>query len=174
MKLLKAGFTLLLAVIVSGMVACGDKTEQSMTSLEGKTWAEKLGYPTDSRIIIFHADDAGMCEEANIATIAYLEKNEIQSTAAMPPCEWFDEMVEWANAHPEKDVGLHLTLTSEWQTYRWGPVAPAAEVPGLVDADGYLWHSVMEVVVNGSAQEVDKEIRAQIDKALALGMKPDH
>ena len=85
-----------------------------------KNWAERLGYPVGTKVIMLHADDAGMCEEANLAVQSYLLKGDIQATAVMMPCPWADEMIEWANKHPDKDVGLHLTLTSEWKTYRWG------------------------------------------------------
>jgi chitin disaccharide deacetylase len=71
-------------------------------------------------------------------------------------------------------VGIHLTLTSEWKTHRWGTVANPAEVPGLLDADGYMWRSVQEVVMNATPEEVEKELRAQIEKTLAMGYRPDH
>jgi predicted glycoside hydrolase/deacetylase ChbG (UPF0249 family) len=76
--------------------------------------------------------------------------------------------------HPDQDVGLHLTHTSEWKTYRWGPVSDPGEVPGLIDPDGMLWHGVPQVVMHASAEEVEKEIRAQIEKSLAMGYRPDH
>jgi chitin disaccharide deacetylase len=140
----------------------------------GVNWAKKLGFPDDRIILILHADDLGMCREANLSGIRYLEEGQIQSGAAMPPCPAFEEIIAWARQHPKKDLGLHLTLTSEWQTYRWGPVSPVAEVPGLIDPDGYLWRSVEEVVQHATAEEVEREIRAQIEKSLALGYAPDH
>jgi hypothetical protein len=118
----------------------------------GVNWAKKLGFPDDRIILILHADDLGMCREANLSGIRYLEEGQIQSGAAMPPCPAFEEIIAWARQHPKKDLGLHLTLTSEWQTYRWGPVTPAAEVPGLIDPDGYLWRSVEEVVHHATAE----------------------
>jgi chitin disaccharide deacetylase len=139
-----------------------------------KTWAEKLGYPAGKRVVILHADDIGMCEEANISAKRYLENDYIQSAAAMAPCPNFEEFIEWAIANPKEDIGLHLTLTSEWKTYRWGPVSPPAEVPGLIDPDGKLWHKVEQVVQHATAAEVEKEIRAQIEKSIALGYRPDH
>jgi predicted glycoside hydrolase/deacetylase ChbG (UPF0249 family) len=72
------------------------------------------------------------------------------------------------------DAGLHLTLTSEWKDYRWGPVAGKSEVPGLTDNEGNLWRSVAEVVKNASADEVEKEIRAQVDRAIKMGFVPTH
>ncbi|MEN8255952.1 MAG: polysaccharide deacetylase family protein, partial [Verrucomicrobiota bacterium] len=138
------------------------------------TNAEKLGYPAGKRILMLHADDAGMCEEANLATAQLLEAGQIQSAAIMMPCPKAEEFIKWAIAHPREDLGMHLTLTSEWKDYRWGPVAPSNEVPGLIDGEGKLWPSVAEVIQHASAKEVEKEIRAQIDHAIALGYRPNH
>jgi predicted glycoside hydrolase/deacetylase ChbG (UPF0249 family) len=137
-------------------------------------WSEKLGFPKGKKVIILHADDIGMCEEANIAAIHNLEKDYFQSAAIMMPCQYAEEMVKWAIAHPKEDIGLHLTLTSEWKTYRWGPVADATQVASLVDPEGKLWHEVPEVVAHATVEDVEKEIRAQIDKSIALGFRPSH
>jgi predicted glycoside hydrolase/deacetylase ChbG (UPF0249 family) len=137
-------------------------------------WAERLGYPAGAKVIMLHADDAGMSEEANIAVKNMLSSGVIQSTAAMPPCPQFEDMIAWAIEHPDIDVGLHLALTSEWETYRWPSVTPVAEVPGLIDPDGKLWRSVEEVVLHATPEEVAKEVRAQIEKSIALGYRPDH
>lgn len=137
-------------------------------------WAERLGYPAGSKVIMLHADDAGMCEEANIAVKDMLTNGVIQSTAAMPPCPQFEDMIAWAVEHPDTDVGIHLSLTSEWKTYRWPSVAPATEVPGLLDSEGKLWRSVEEVVMHATPEEVAKEVRAQIEKSIAQGYRPSH
>ena len=112
--------------------------------------------------------------EANIAIFNYLKNNQIQSSAGMPPCEFFDQFAAWATENPEKDLGLHLTLTSEWSTYRWGPVSSPAMVSGLIDPDGFFWHEVKDVATHASAEEIEREIHAQIEKAISLGMKIDH
>ena len=154
---------------------CGHReTNGSGAVQEDRTWAEKLGFPSGKRVIIFHADDMGMCDEANEATIFLMENNFIQSAAAMAPCPAYEDAIKWAIDNPEADVGIHLTLTSEWRTHRWGPVADPGEVPGLIDPDGYMWRSVQEVVMNATPEEVEKEVRAQIDKTLAMGYRPDH
>jgi len=161
-------FSVLLILLLSA--GCAEQQEKT----EPANWAERLGYAAGKKVIMLHADDAGMCEEANIATARYLDKDQIQSTAVMMPCPNADEFIRWAVDHPEKDVGLHLTLTAEWKDHRWGPVADPDEVPGLVDPDGMFWHDVPDVVQHASAEEVEKEIRAQIDRSIALGYKPDH
>lgn len=158
-------------VLAAGAGAPGEAQDAASAPL---TWAQRLGYPAGKRIVILHADDIGMCHEANQAAKAYLEKKEIHSAAAMVPCPWFDEFANWYQENPDHDVGLHLTLTSEWKWYRWGPVAPRHEVPGLLDPDGYLWRSVEQVAEHASAAEVEKEIRAQVERALSRGIRPSH
>ncbi len=153
------------------LISCNKDKVQLLT---GKTWAEKLGWPRESRVVILHADDVGMCYEANQATKTYLHHDEIQSASVMVPCPWFNEFSEWAIANPDKDIGLHLTLTSEWKHYRWGGITNPRDIPGLIDKDGYLWHEVKGVVTHASLEEVEKEIRAQIDRAIKMGMKPNH
>jgi len=148
--------------------------ENWIKSGDVKTWGEKLGFPSDKKVIILHIDDMGMSPEANEASINYLENKEIQSAAIMVPCPNADEAINWAVENPSADIGLHLTLTSEWKTYRWGGVLDSAEIPGLIDEQGKLWKDVPEVVVSATPEEVEKEIRAQIERAISLGMKPGH
>lgn len=119
-------------------------------------------------------DDIGMCPEANTAAQRYIENQQILSGAVMMPCPNAEEFIAWAKGQPSADIGLHLTLTSEWKTYRWPPVTDASKVPGLVDPDGKLWRDVRDVVRHASAEEVETEIRAQIEKCLALGFTPTH
>ncbi|WP_222942453.1 polysaccharide deacetylase family protein [Arenibacter arenosicollis] len=150
-----------------------DSTEQK-TSAVANTWAEKLGWPAGKKVIMLHADDIGMCPEANIAAKEQLTKGQIQSAAVMIPCPNAEEFINWAKENPAMDIGLHLTLTSEWKKHRWGPITPDAEVPGLLDPEDRLWRSVPEVVQHATAEEVEKEIRAQIEQSIAWGYRPDH
>jgi predicted glycoside hydrolase/deacetylase ChbG (UPF0249 family) len=139
-----------------------------------KTWSERLGWPPDQRVLILHADDIGMCYEANASAQRALTRGEYRSASAMVPCPWFNEMAAWCVEHPDHDVGLHLTLTSEWRYYRWGPVAPRDRVKGLLDPLGYLHRDVPGVARSATAEEVAAEIRAQLARARKLGMKPSH
>lgn len=139
-----------------------------------KTEAEKLGFEKGKKVLMLHADDAGMSPEANEAIIEILKNGHIQSAAVMAPCPSFEDFIDWAKANPSVDVGMHLTHTSEWKTYRWGPVSDPEKVPGLIDPDGMFWHEVPGVVQHASAEEVEIEIRAQIDAAIALGWNPTH
>ena len=140
----------------------------------GKTLAERLGYKATDKLLMIHADDVGMCHSVNVATINAMEKGVVSSASIMVPCPWFPEIAQYCRAHPEKDFGLHLTLTSEWSLYRWRPVTPIDQVPGLLDKEGFMWHSEVQTAQNAKPAEVEKEIRAQIDRALAFGIKPTH
>ncbi|MSR32646.1 MAG: ChbG/HpnK family deacetylase [Gemmataceae bacterium] len=146
----------------------------SLAAQEHKTWAERLGWEKGQRVVIFHADDIGMCYEANSSAQRALAQGEYRSAAAMVPCPWFNEMAAWCVANPQHDVGLHLALTSEWKFYRWGPVAPVGQVKGLLDPAGYLFSNVPGVAQSAKAEEVALEIRAQLARARKLGMKPSH
>lgn len=138
------------------------------------TNAEKLGFPPGKKILLLHCDDAGMCPEANEAVKAYYSKGVVRSAAVMMPCPSAADMVSWANSNPGADIGVHLTLTSEWKTYRWTSVTNPLLVPGLLDPQGKLWKDVPEVVVSATPQEVEMEIRAQIALMKSLGHTPTH
>ncbi|MEO5978739.1 MAG: polysaccharide deacetylase family protein [Chryseolinea sp.] len=161
-------------MLASVLLALPVLAQSDKTKKESKTWAEKLDFPKGKKVLLLHMDDIGMCPEANTAAIRYIENKNIMSAAVMMPCPNAEEFIKWAKNHPAPDIGLHLTLTSEWQKYRWPSVTDAAKVPGLIDPDGKLWHEVPDVVVHASAQEVETEIRAQIEKCIALGYRPTH
>lgn len=150
-----------------------DSTTQ-VNSSQRVTNAEKLGFPAGKKIILLHCDDAGMCGEANKAVIHYFTTGEVNSAAVMVPCPHAMNLVEWAKSQESPDIGIHLTLTSEWKTYRWGPVSPADKVRGLTDSEGMMWHDVPDVVTHATAEEVETEVRAQIDKVINSGFRPTH
>ncbi len=139
-----------------------------------QTFAERLGWGPKDRVVVFHVDDAGMSHSSNMGTIKAMDEGLATSCSLMMPCSWVSEYVQYWKAHPEKDVGLHVTLTSEWEGYRWGPVAGKSQVPGLVDEEGCFWKDVPFVVEHASADEVETEIRAQLDRFLTYGLRPTH
>ncbi|HBY63510.1 MAG TPA: hypothetical protein DEH78_27105 [Solibacterales bacterium] len=124
--------------------------------------------------LMVHADDAGMCHSVNVATIKALTAGAVQSASIMMPCPWVSEMAAWARENTKMDLGLHLTLTSEWVHYKWRPIAAPAAVPGLLDPDGYLWRDVRSVATRATAQEVETELKAQIAYARKLGIAFTH
>ena len=157
------------------LASCDNKNNSvNVPQLNGKNWAEKLGYPIDSKVVMLHADDIGMCSEANEAVIPYLLNDQIQSASVMVPCPWFNDIADWYKKHPEMDIGLHLTLTSEWKNYRWGPVSNPSSVPELIDPEGYLWRRVIDVASRTPVAIIEKEVRAQIERAYKRGIKPGH
>lgn len=144
------------------------------TQTNSLTYAEKLGYPKDAKVLIIHVDDAGMSYDSNEGAIEAITKGAANSCSVMMPCPWVPAFVHFLKQHPTVDAGLHLTLTSEWSEYRWGSVTGKATTPGLTDAEGNLWPSVEEVVKHATADEVEKEMRAQLDKARTMGFEPTH
>ena len=141
---------------------------------EDTTYAERLGFPKGAKVIILHVDDAGMSFDSNKGVEDAMGKGVASSTSVMMPCPWVPGFVHYLKQHPQTDAGLHLTLTSEWKDYRWGPLAGKPKVPGLVDGEGDLWPDVRDVVLHASADEVETEIRAQIERAKQMGFEPTH
>lgn len=139
-----------------------------------KNLAEKLGYPKDAKLLIVHADDLGLSHSTNAAVIKAFENQGITSGSMMVPCPWFPEIAEYFKKNPGLDIGIHLTLTSEWQFYKWGGVASAGETRSLLNQYGYFYASNEELGKNATAVEVEKEMRAQIERVLTYGLQPTH
>ncbi len=138
------------------------------------TYADRLGFPIGARVLILHVDDAGMSFDSNEGAEKALTMGVATSTSVMMPCSWVPGFIHFLKLHPEIDAGLHLTLTSEWKSYRWGPLAGKKNVPGLVDSEGDLWPDVSDVVTHASADEVETEIMSQLERARAMGFEPTH
>jgi predicted glycoside hydrolase/deacetylase ChbG (UPF0249 family) len=142
-------------------------------TMSGQTLGDRLGYPAGTKLIIVHADDLGETHSVNGAVIKALEGGWANSASLMVPCPWFPEIADYATSHPSADFGLHLTLTSERIYYRWGPVASADKVPSLLDTNGYFhqdWGNDQHI----NPKEVELELRAQIERALGMGLHPTH
>jgi len=139
-----------------------------------KNLAERLGYEADARLLIVHADDIGVARSVNIAAARAFESGGITSGSVMVPCPWFSDFAAYYREHQPLDVGIHLTLTAEWDYYKWGGISPAGDIPSLLDENGYFYSTMEEVGMHAEPAEVEKEVRAQIERALALGIKPTH
>ena len=169
-KVLVALVTLMLA----GSPVAALQRGRSQSQSETRTLVERLGYPRDAKLLIVHADDLGAAHSINSASIKALESGLVSSASIMVPCSWLPEIAAYARAHPEVDFGVHLTLTSEWTLYRWGPVLGKERVPSLLDGSGYLYPLENEAAAHMDVREVEAEIRAQIARARALGIQPTH
>ena len=124
-----------------------------------------------SKYLIVNADDFGMCQSANAAVFDLFERGTLLSSTVMMPCPAAEDAVKWSSEHPEYAVGVHLTFTAEWGSYRWRPLTDS---PSLIDKTGYMWHECPGVQLHAKNSEVRREIHAQVDRALELGLKPSH
>ncbi len=157
------------AMVIALLLAIGANARA-----QTKTVAERLGYPPDSKLLIVHADDLAVAHSVDAASFDALDKNAVTSASVMVPCPWLNEVAAYAKEHPNADLGLHLTLTSEWKIYRWGPVEAKDRVPSLLDPAGYLWPETAPAAQNIKPEEAEREIRAQIERAIAAGIHPTH
>ncbi len=135
---------------------------------------EKVEYPADAKLLIIHADDLGMCKSENEASIYAMENGMVNSASIMVPCAQFEEIAAYGLSNNKADFGVHLTLTSEWEEYKWKPVLPPHRVSSLVDKDGYFHASSAAVHANAHVQDVEQELRAQIERYISVGLKPTH
>jgi predicted glycoside hydrolase/deacetylase ChbG (UPF0249 family) len=139
-----------------------------------KTLQERLGYSKDAKLLILHADDLGMSHSENAATFYAMEHGSVNSASIMMPTPWITEAANYQHDHPNADFGLHLTLTSEWNYLNWGSVASSSTVSGLLNKNGFFFSTVDSVYRNATTVEVEKELRAQIEKARSLGIDITH
>ncbi len=146
----------------------------SLAFAQTPTLAERLGYPADAKLLIIHADDLGMAHSVNAASTKALETGVINSASIMVPCPWLPEIAAFARANPDADLGLHLTLTAEWTGFRWRPLLGPDRAKSLYDPSGFLYSTEDVAAQNIDPKEAEAEVRAQIERALALGIRPTH
>jgi predicted glycoside hydrolase/deacetylase ChbG (UPF0249 family) len=135
---------------------------------------ERLGFSVDATVAVVHADDIGMSHAANVGAFETLANGPATCGSLMVPCPWFAEAASMVRDRPEVDVGVHLTLNAEYDGYRWGPVAGCSAVPSLVDGCGHLLTTSRDTVRQATVADVDVELRAQVDAALAAGVDVTH
>ena len=139
-----------------------------------QTTQEKLGYSKDTKLLILHADDLGVSHSEDSASIYAMEKGSVNSGSIMVPCPWFSEIATYAVKHTKADLGLHLTLTSEWQYYKWGPVGGKDNAASLVNSRGYFYDDLDSLGKMAKPEEVEAELRGQIERAIRFGIQPTH
>jgi predicted glycoside hydrolase/deacetylase ChbG (UPF0249 family) len=168
---------LLSTIILIVALAClfgGALPVAAKTPPEVKPLAGRLGYPPDAKLLIVHADDLGVAHSVNAASTKAFETGLVSSGSIMVPCPWLPEIAAYARSRPEADLGLHLTLTSEWRLYRWGGVVSKERAASLYDPEGYLYPTEDVAAARIDVHEAETEIRAQIERARALGIRPTH
>ncbi|MFD2117807.1 polysaccharide deacetylase family protein [Paenibacillus yanchengensis] len=136
--------------------------------------AERLGYDVDAKLLLVNGDDYGLCNAVNSAVQSLLEQEAISSATIMMPCGWAPQAALWSAQHPQYDVGIHLTFTSEWDHYKWGPVTTTGSTDSLVTPMGYFPKTCEAFETDATEAQVRIEIVSQIERALQLGMKPTH
>jgi chitin disaccharide deacetylase len=135
---------------------------------------KRLGYDERDRVVIVHADDVGMCQATLPALARLLEAGLVSSAATMVPCPWFPEVAAFCRGNPGVDVGVHLTLTCEYNSYRWGPISTRDRASGLVDKEGYFHPGPLELQAHAEPGAVAAELAAQVDCAFAAGIEVTH
>ncbi len=135
---------------------------------------KELGFAPGDRLVILHADDVGMCQASVTAFAELVDVGLVSSGAVMVPCPWFPAVATYCRATPGVDLGVHLTLTSEWDHYRWGPISTRDPVTGLLDGEGYFHRRSEGVQAQGDAAAVQGELEAQVARALAAGVDVTH
>lgn len=136
--------------------------------------AEKLGFTAEDKLLIVNADDYGMCQSANAAIEQLLLEGVISSATVMVPCPWAKQAAAFSQAHPELDVGIHLTFTSEWEGYKWGAVSRQHPVPSLLVGGLYFSEDCRTFEMQADPEDVRREVYAQIEQGIALGISPTH
>ena len=134
---------------------------------------KKLGFDTTDRVIVINADDVGMCQATLPAFFDLIDSGFVSSGSVMVPCPWFPETASLCRKRASVDIGIHLTLTSEWDGYRWGPISARDTASGLIDAEGYF-HRNQSLWKRPDPQVIRAEMLAQINRARKAGMDPTH
>jgi len=136
--------------------------------------AQLLGRTAEAKLLIINADDFGMCHAENVATIDGLASGAFCSATVMMPCPWVEEVIEFTGRAPDADIGVHVTHTSEWAPYKWGPLSGVGAVPSLVTPRGHFHPDIEPFYAHARLDEVERETRAQIDAALVAGIDVSH
>jgi chitin disaccharide deacetylase len=144
------------------------------SNIEAQSLSTLLGYSDKDRLLIIHSDDLGVSHAENAASLEAMQYGIVNSGSIMVPTPWFYEIAKIYQSHPQLDLGIHLTLTSEWNDYKWGPVAPIDNVRSLVNKYGYFYSTVDSFNMYAKPSEVLIELTAQIDKCLSLGLDITH
>ena len=146
----------------------------SIAQTKPRNLAQALTGDADARVLVLHIDDVGMCHGANAAFLELMRSENVTCGSIMVPCPWFREIAAEAAQDRSLDLGVHLTLTSEWPLYRWGPISTVDRASGLIDEQGSFPRNCLLLRPQVDAKAAEVEFRAQIDRALDAGVDVTH
>ncbi len=135
---------------------------------------KRLGLADTDRVAIIHADDIGMCQSTITAFADLTDFGLVSSGAVMVPCPWFPTIAAYCRDHPDRDVGVHITLNCEWHAYGWPPLSTTDPASGLIDSRGYMWRTRRETLEHADVSAVAVEAQAQVQRALDAGIDVTH
>ena len=139
-----------------------------------KSIAEKLGYSSDDKLLVIHADDLGLEESVNSTSFESLKKNTISSASVIMTTNNFDEVANFSVLNPTLDLGVHLTVTSEWKIHKWGGVLIDEDIPSLLNDNNQFYWNKRKFTKFSNLVEVRNELQAQIDLAVSMGINVSH
>ena len=138
------------------------------------SFLKKMGYGEDDKVLITHIDDIGFSHASNVASFECLDLGAATCGSILVNAPWFMEAVQYCRENPGYDVGVHLTFTCEYDTFRWPAISTRDPATGLLDEEGYLWRTREDAVRHVTAAAAEAEMRAQIETALATGIEITH
>lgn len=134
----------------------------------------QLGYSHREKLLIIHADDLGLSQSHNNATMLAMNHGLVNSASLMMPCKYALDAIQTLKDYPTMDIGVHLTLTCEWDKYKWGSLSPGSEVPSILDKNGYMYPDCSTFAAHADPEEVEVEMRTQIRACISAGIMPSH
>lgn len=154
-------------VLVAGLWAClpNGRAQES--------FGERLGWQPDQVVVVLHCNDGGMMQGTGWGIKNAISKGVATSYSVMMPCPWVPSFMK-ARPTESSDIGLEVTLTSEFDLFRWGPLSGKPTVPSLVDPEGCLWKTVPQLAAKANPDDVEREIRAQLERATNFGAAITH
>jgi len=139
-----------------------------------KSLAEKLGYSESDKLLIIHADDLGLEQSVNSTSFESLKKNTVTSASVIMTTEKIDEVSNFSELNPFLDLGVHLTVTSEWKIHKWGGVLHDKDIPSLLNDNNHFYWNKRKFTKFSNLDEVRNELQAQIDLAFSMGINASH
>ena len=136
--------------------------------------SQTLGFESTDKLLIIHADDLGLCESVNSATFESFKNGSISSASVMMTTDEVNEVASFTNNNQNYDIGIHLTVTSEWKLHKWGGVLNNEDISSILNKKNHFYWNKRKFTKNGKLNEIRKELQAQIDLGKSMGFNPSH